>query len=264
ARRGAGPTLLALHGTGSSSRSFCALAATLGARFTVVAPDLPGHAGSRIDRRFRLSLPSIAAALGELIEALAVQPALVLAHSAGAAVAARAMLDGALRPALFVGLGAALTPLEGLARLGARPAAAMLARSPITRRVARRAGGALVGPILRSVGSTVGPEATQRYRELARDPAHVGAVFSMLAQWDLDGLHAALPRLDVPTLLLGGARDGATPIAQQRALARRLPAARAHVVLGAGHLLHEERPAEIARLVEAEWNRLDGGRVKNA
>ena len=40
---GDGPALLLLHGTGAATHSWRALAPLLAERFTVVAPDLPGH-----------------------------------------------------------------------------------------------------------------------------------------------------------------------------------------------------------------------------
>ncbi|MBQ1767400.1 MAG: alpha/beta fold hydrolase, partial [Aquincola sp.] len=41
---GQGPVLLLLHGTGASSHSMAGLLPLLAERFTVVVPDLPGHA----------------------------------------------------------------------------------------------------------------------------------------------------------------------------------------------------------------------------
>ena len=59
---GRGPAVLLVHGTGASSHSLHPLMQRLAERFTVVAPDLPGHALTRIEPSFEPSLPSIARA----------------------------------------------------------------------------------------------------------------------------------------------------------------------------------------------------------
>ena len=52
-----------------------------------------------------------------------------------------------------------------------------------------------------------------------------------------------------PLLLVGGERDRAVPLAQLRRVAGLVPAASLEVIAGAGHLMHEERPREVARLI---------------
>ena len=96
---GRGPTLLALHGTGSSSHSYRPLMRELGHRFRIVAPDLPGHAETRVLRERPLTLDAMAAAIGALCRVQGYEPqVVVVGHSAGAAVAMRLALDGAVRP----------------------------------------------------------------------------------------------------------------------------------------------------------------------
>ncbi len=248
---GRGPALLLLHGTGSSSRSFRALAPLLATRFTVVAPDLPGHARSRATRETELTLPGIAAALEELLDALRLEPVVAVGHSAGAALVARMTLDGLLRPDLLVGLASALQPFRGLARTLFPGAARLLAGSSLASKLlalnARRPGE--IARVLRSTGSALDEGGLAMYRDLATSADHVAGVLSMVASWDLEPLHAELPFLAVPFLLLAGAEDRAVPVAQQRSAARRLGRGRLVVVPAAGHLLHEERPDVVARAI---------------
>ncbi len=82
------PTLLLLHGTGAATHSWRALAPRLAHGFRVVAPDLPGHGFTSMPPADGLSLPGMAAAVGALLAALDASPALVVGHSAGAAVGA--------------------------------------------------------------------------------------------------------------------------------------------------------------------------------
>ena len=54
---GDGPAVVLAHGTGSSTHSWRTLAPLLARRFTVIAPDLPGHGFTEMPETRRLSLP---------------------------------------------------------------------------------------------------------------------------------------------------------------------------------------------------------------
>ena len=103
-RLGSGPAILLLHGTGASTHSWRDLAPILADRFTVLAPDLPGHGFTRSLPRQRMTLPGMARAVAGLLQNLGVAPALVAGHSAGAAILARMSLDGLSTPSGVVGL----------------------------------------------------------------------------------------------------------------------------------------------------------------
>lgn len=55
--------------------------------------------------------------------------------------------------------------------------------------------------------------------------------------------------LDLPTLLVVGARDQLSTLRGRRRLAQLLPQARLEVIRGVGHLLHYEKPAQTARAI---------------
>lgn len=61
--------------------------------------------------------------------------------------------------------------------------------------------------------------------------------------------HDRLPGLRVPTLVLHGTEDRMIRVENARVLAERIPGARLHLLEGAGHLYHWERPEESARAV---------------
>jgi magnesium chelatase accessory protein len=101
--------------------------------------------------------------------------------------------------------------------------------------------------VLTSTGSALDAEGVALYGTIAQRPGHVASVLSMMANWDVEPLFNALFRLEAPLLLLAGARDRAVPVEQQRLFAARAPRGRVVIVERAGHLLHEERPQEVAR-----------------
>jgi magnesium chelatase accessory protein len=85
--------ILLLHGTGASAHSWRDVAPALARHHRVIVPDLPGHAFTQRPPAAGLSLPGMAAALGALLQTLEATPAVIVGHSAGAAIAARMALD---------------------------------------------------------------------------------------------------------------------------------------------------------------------------
>ena len=248
---GRGPVLLLAHGTGAATHSWRGLLPLLARRFTVVAPDLPGHGFTDTPAGGRLSLPVMARALTELVRALGLPPDLAIGHSAGAPILARMTLDGGIAPRAVIGLNAALMPFEGFAGQVFSPIARLLAGVPVVPWFfARRAAGpGVVERLLRDTGSALDPQGVELYARLVRRPAHVAAALGMMANWDLHPLLRDLRRLKVPLVLLVGGADRTIPPADARRLKAMLPALRVIPLPGLGHLAHEEDPARIAGLV---------------
>jgi len=239
--------LLLLHGTGASTHSFRSLAPLLAERFEVVAPDLPGHGFSGPAPLGRAGLPGMAGSLAALLLRLGVEPACIVGHSAGAAVAARLALDGAT-PRSIIGLNAALLPLRGLAGTLFSPAAKLLAMNPLVPHFFawRAADRVVLDRLLASTGSAVDEAGKALYGRLVADPAHVAGALAMMAQWDLPALAAELPKLRVPLHLLVGARDTTIPPADAQRIEALVPGCTRQLLPGLGHLAHEEQPGSVA------------------
>ncbi len=249
---GGGPALLLLHGTGAATHSWRGLLPLLAERFTVVAPDLPGHGFTDMPPPHRLSLPGMARAVSGLLRTLDIRPDWAAGHSAGVAILARMSLDGLIAPSGLVGLNAALLPPEGRAGRVFSPLAKLLFANPLVPRLfAWRAGAdrAVVERLLRETGSTLDPVGVELYRRLVRSPGHAAGALGMMANWDLAPLARDLPRLAPSLLLVTGSNDRTIAPAQAERV-RALVRGAAHVSLpGLGHLAHEERPDEVAVLI---------------
>ena len=107
---GNGPPLLLVHGTGAATHTWRDLAPRLATRFTVIAPDLPGHGFTTAPRTDLLSLDGMAKELGVLLDALEIEPVAGVGHAAGMAVLLRLALDREVPFKTLVGINAALTP----------------------------------------------------------------------------------------------------------------------------------------------------------
>lgn len=246
------PVMLLLHGTGAATHSWRDLAPLLATRFRIVAPDLPGHGFTRGRPAGGLAMPEMARAVGDLMTALGCDPAVIVGHSAGAAIAIRMALDGVASPCAIVGLGAALLPIPGLAGVLFPSLARALFVNPfaphVFARLARTPGEA-ARFLARSTGSRIDAVGIACYERLFATSGHCAGAITMMADWDLPALKRDLPRLGIPLLLVHGAGDSAIPLSNARQAAAIIPSARLVSLPGLGHLAHEEKPCDVALLI---------------
>lgn len=260
---GAGPVMLLLHGTGASTHSWRDVMPALARHYRVVAPDLPGHGFSTTLEAGRYSLPGVTRAIRGLLTALEATPAFVVGHSAGAAIAlemARADRRADPVPRDIVSINGALLPFAGVAGFAFPPVARLASTSRLlAHALARRARDrSAVERLISSTGSRLSPAGIDWYGRLLEDPAHIRAVFSMMAGWDLRPLLAALPKIDARVTLIVGENDKTIPPQQADDVAGRLPRATVVRLPGLGHLAHEEAPAHVVREIVRACERKDG------
>jgi magnesium chelatase accessory protein len=251
---GPAPDVLLLHGAGASAHSWRDLAPVLAAGRRVIVPDLPGHGWTARPAAPRgLSLPGMAGLLGALLRALGCGPVALVGHSAGAAVAARMVLDGLVDAQTVVGLNGAWLPPARQGRWFYGPLARLLVLNPLVPPLVAwtaRQGGP-VQRLVDSTGSRLDARGVALYAQLVRRSAHVSAVMAMMAAWDLEPLLRDLPRLQAPLHLLVADGDLTVPAVASVRASERVPSACWHPLPGLGHLAHEEAPALVLRVLEA-------------
>ncbi len=249
---GSGPTILLLHGTGSSTHTWRSLAPLLAEKFTIVAPDLPGHAFTDALPHQRLSLPGMAEAVNALMVEMQMQPAFVVGHSAGAAILTRMSLDGASMRGI-ASINGAFLPFAKLPAVFLTPVAKLFALNPlIPRLLAWRAQRAeAVQRLIDSTGSKLDDEGVELYVRLVRSPDHVAGALAMMAKWDLQPLLNELPKLDIPLSLIVGANDKTVAPSEADRVIRHAPNATLVSLPALGHLAHEEASEPVACAVLA-------------
>lgn len=262
ARNTAPPNALLIHGTGAATHSWRGVAPLLAAHFRVLTLDLPGHGFTDMpgdgpnSRQF--SLPGMAVAVRVLLQELGISPALVIGHSAGAALGVRLCLDGLESPRLVLGINAALLPLGGLAGQVFSPVAKLMAVAPfVPQMFSRRAANpAVLQRLIDGTGSTLDPQGLALYGQLVRNPGHAAGALAMMANWGLPQLARDMPRLTTPLHLLVGTNDRTISPRQADEVRTMLPLSTPSSVTalaGLGHLAHEERPDWVADWVLARW-----------
>lgn len=250
-RMGSGPICLLVHGTAASTHSWRGLAPLLAARYTVIAPDLPGHGFTDTPPPARLGLAGMADALAAFLDKVAARPRLAIGHSAGAAILAELCTTDRLAPGCLVSLNGALLPFGGAAGVLFSPLARVFAGLPFLPSVVswRARETSAVRRLIASTGSELSAEGIELYRRLLEHPGHVAAVMHMMAQWDLRALVERLPGLRMPLLLIAGERDKAVRPSEAERIARLIPGSRVVRLAGLGHLAHEENPRAVARAI---------------
>ncbi|WP_086735805.1 3-oxoadipate enol-lactonase [Streptomyces glaucescens] len=236
------PPLLLGPSLGTSCALWDAVAPELSAAHRVIRWDLPGHGGSAA------GLITAGASVGDLADLV-----LALADALGAERFAYAgvSLGGA------VGLHLALHHPERVSSLavicssahfnGARPweeRAALVRREGLAD-LAESANARWFTP-----GFTV-PRLVRDHRDA--DPDSYAACCDALAAFDL---RDRLAEISVPTLLIAGREDPATPPAHLREIADAVPGAALVEIPGASHLAPAERPQAVLSALRAH---LDGG-----
>lgn len=232
------PPLILLHGFGGDLQNWQFNQPDLAVDRVVHALDLPGHGGSSktLDGA---NVPALARAVLAALAALGVERFHVAGHSLGGAIALQLALD-----------------------VPARVASATLVNSAALGTEIN------TGYIEAFIKSDKRRDMKATVETLFADPSFVSRdmVEDLLKYKRLDGVLSALraiadavfaggrqttiladrlPALDVPVQAIWGAEDKVIPATHANAL----PEPRRHVLPGAGHMAHIEKPAEVNRLI---------------
>ena len=249
---GTGPALLLLHGFTGSSATWAPLSEALGDRFATIAVDLPGHgASSAPSNAGRYALGRLAADLARVLDRLGVARAAVLGYSMGGRAALRFALEHPERVSALVLESSSpgiADPVEREARRESDTALAEAIERDGVAAFVERWEALPLWATQRALPAAVRDKL--RAQRLANSPR--GLANSLRGAGAGAGVEVdvteRLPALDIPTLLIVGARD-AKYVALARSMERVMPRARLSIVEGAGHAVHLERPAEFAALV---------------
>jgi pimeloyl-ACP methyl ester carboxylesterase len=234
----------------------------------VTVPDLPGFGASPPLPDGRHDVPGYAAWARDLTQEVAREGTGVLAgHSFGSVVAAAAISGTSLtkqKPSAPLARALVLInpipqpPASGRGRLGVGATAAL---HSLAGALPETAGTALLRhAVLTRIASVAMVRTTEKaltrwiHEEHDRYFAGFATRRSLLTAFraSISGsVREWAAGVDVPTLLVGGARDDLAPVSDQKELAATFRDAQLVLVPGVGHLTHYETPAAVAREVAA-------------
>lgn len=237
AGEGAALPLILLHGIGSNASAWAGQFAGFAAGRRVVAWNAPGYANSTPLPMARPAPEDYGASLIALLDALAIERAVLVGQSLGAIMATAAALR---RPDRFAGLVLA-SPASGYAT----PANAVLPER-VAERIAEVERLGPFGLAGRRAHRLLTARATSDARALVHrvmcevDVEGYSQASRMLAHADLAGMVAGLT---MPTLVMWGDEDIITPPAGCARIAAAVPDRRTAVLPGLGHAFATEAPA---------------------
>jgi magnesium chelatase accessory protein len=258
ARKKTPHTLVLLHGTGASTHSWTELIEPLSDFACVLAVDLPGHGFTTGAASNTLTLPRMAEDFNTLIRNIGLEGEMVLVgHSAGAPLAVQWALGhgqdagATVKLKHIIGLNPSLVPPPALYTTMLGPVVAPIATSgPMTGLLAFIAANtSMVDQLLDSTESKISESQRKHYRYLFSQSNHVQGAMGFMAGADLPSILARSSSLATPVSFLIGANDTWVREAPLKTVIREsFPRARV-VTWPGGHLLHEERPKDVAKLI---------------
>lgn len=244
---GTGPVIVLLHGISSGAASWLPCASLLAAHAQVIAWDAPGYGESSPLAQARPLASDYAQRLDRLLQALGVQPALIVGHSLGALMAAAYVANASNLPARLLLLSVA----QGYGGAGREAQAREVARQRLEALASLGVDGlAQRGPArLLSEEADPGAQAWVRWNMQRLNPDGYRQAVAMLCGDDIHTYLARRPEA-LPTQIACGSRDVVTTPPACGTLAERfgLPFS---LIPDAGHACYIDQAAATARLIRS-------------
>lgn len=228
-RSGKGSSIVLLHGWGDAAKSLEALQESLSATHDVISLDLPGFGGTESPTQ-SWDLNDYAHFVGEFCDKLKLKPYAIVGHSNGGAIALRGLANRSLSAKRLVLLASAGIRGEYKGRVKALRLVTKTGKiltSPLPHRITKK----LRSKVYAKVGSDM----------LVAE--HLQETFKRIVSDDVRNDAAAI---SIPTLLMYGSKDEATPVSWGTLLHSRIRGSKMIVVPEAGHFLHHDAPALVA------------------
>lgn len=231
---GKGKTVLLLHGWGDSVAGLAGLQKALAKKYKVIALDLPGFGGTQAPDA-AWGLDDYAYFVNHFLAKIeAKQLKAIIGHSNGGAIAVRGMARGWLSADNLVLLASAGIRGEYKGRTKAL-------------RLVAKAGKALTAPLPKSVKQRLRKKV---YGAVGSDilvAEHLQETFKKIVTDDIreDAAHLALP-----TLLIYGDQDDATPVRHAKILNDAIKTSKLEILTNVGHFVHQDEPDKVVKLIE--------------
>lgn len=231
-KSGKGPMILLLHGWGDSGGTFKQLGAGLQSSHTVIIPDLPGFGQTEIPPK-AWNLDDYAGFVQAFLVKIESSPKIIIAHSNGGALAIRGLSQGVLETDKLVLLASAgIRDKQGLRRFSLKLIAKAGKLATFWLPVAHKQ--RLQKKFYGTVGSDmlVVPHLQETFKTTVRQDVQEDA-----------------KRLKLPTLLIYGSKDKATPPHYGELFKRLISGSRLEVIKDAEHFVHQDQPEKVAELI---------------
>lgn len=252
------PCLLLLHGSGATTHSFADIMPLLAQHFHVLAIDIPGHGFSSAILDQKPTLPNVGKAISDILSELNFNPDILVGHSAGAAIACELAINQGVKTKAIISINGAFYPFPGFNKTLFPAIARLLFLNPFVPSFLSFSAQnrQLVERIMKGTGSKLSLEQTEFYRRAFQSSDHVDGTLAMMAHWNLDPMAEMLKQLELPLLQIIGERDSIIEPSASLKTAKFLQNGERTLVPETGHLVHEEKPEQVATLIEQFFNKV--------
>ncbi len=231
---GSGPVILCLHGWKDSLHTFDSLKAALLKKGRVVALDLPGF-GETSNPPEAWQVNDYVQFVADFLQKMNVEVDFMVGHSFGGRVIIKGIGEGKLRAQKVVLIAAAgIVPEKTWrSRLVAiiSQVASVFFRIPPFHFLRNK---------IRAVF----------YKKIGSDYLNAGALQETFVKIIAEDLSDYARRITIPTLLIWGKHDKATPVATAEKLHTLIVGSRLEVFPDAAHFVHHEKEVEVGALIE--------------
>ena len=244
------PTLLLIHGTGSSTHSWRLLIPKLIGSFRIVAIDLPGHGFTKTKNHNRSSLEMMAQDLEALLRKEKINPVVIVGHSAGAALGFRLALNKKKSDTSVIAINGVLNNyFEGLSGFLYPIAAKALATNPLSAPFMAKINRATnqTKKLNDITGSKIDKKSLSFYHRLFSNVEHLSGTLAMMSQWKLDLLNRDLTNFRQASLFLIGGNDKMVSPKALKDYASLVRNSLVRIEVKLGHLMHEESPSIVSK-----------------
>ncbi len=256
AQAGTGPVLLLVHGMGGGYENWRDVIGPLARKYTVVAPDLPGH-GASAPGSGDYSVGALAVGLRDLLLALGHERVTLVGHSLGGGIAMQlAYQFPELAERLVLVSSGGLGPEVSLVlRAAALPGSELwiMASARTASWVGPAVGRGLAAVRFRPSPATV--EVARGYASLA-DPGRRAAFLATLRSvinvggQRVDASDRLYLTAGMPTLIVWGERDSVIPVSHGERAHAAIIGSRLEIFDGVGHIPQLEAPARFVAVLE--------------
>lgn len=231
---GKGKVVLLLHGWGDQAAGLKDLQAALSKQYKVVALDLPGFGGTQAPAS-DWDLSDYSGFVSGFLSKIGDKKIhAVIGHSNGGAIAVRGLANGDLKADKLVLMAAA--GIRGTTNT----------RNKALRLIAKT-GKALTSPLPKSVKNRLRRKAYQTIGSDMLVAEHLQGTFKKIVA---DDVRADASKLKLPTLLLYGGNDEATPAWYGQTYHELITGSKLEVLPETGHFIHLEQPKTVTAEIE--------------
>ncbi|MEL6360682.1 MAG: alpha/beta hydrolase [Pseudomonadota bacterium] len=232
------PPILLVHGFSYSLESWDAWAADLETDYRVIRYDLLGHGLTGPDPKERYAPQERAAFIGNVLDALEIEKAVIAGNSLGGLAAWRFASSNPERVKALILVSPGAFSINGVGDEPAPIPPAMTAYLLTVPEAGVRASAQLVW----GDDSKITEERLDVMQAMMQREGNGDAMIASLEEFTLPDPSADLAKVRTPTLLLWGEKDILIPLAHGERIASIMPDATLVTYPGVGHAAHEEAP----------------------